>query len=133
MAKQEDSFSAPLNVKEKQGETEQDAHDNAAVLIYTTFPSLSDAKSAGAALVEARLAACVNIIPQMTAIYLWEGKLEESSEAAMIVKTAAARSQAVLEEIKRLHPYSLPARLVLPVTGGGADFLAWISKQCGAK
>jgi periplasmic divalent cation tolerance protein len=132
MIKQEESLSVSSYVEEKQGETEQAAHENAAVLVYTTFPSPSDAKNAGRALVEVGLAACVNIIPGMTAIYQWDGKIEEGSEAVMIVKTIAARSEAVLEEIKRLHPYSLPARLVLPVAGGGADFLGWIAQQCRA-
>lgn len=107
-------------------------HDNVAVLIYTTFPSVDEAKKMARVLVEAGLAACVNLFPQMTAIYQWDGKVEEDSEAAMIVKTANARALDVLDEIKRLHPYSVPARLVLPVIGGGADFLNWINAQCGA-
>jgi periplasmic divalent cation tolerance protein len=111
---------------------EQTQHDSAAVLVYTTFPSSEDAKKAGRALVEAGLAACVNVFPPMTAIFVWEGKVEEDSETAMIVKTTSGRSGEVLAEIKRLHPYSVPARLVLPVIGGGQDFLDWISAQCGA-
>lgn len=105
---------------------------NRAVLIYTTFPSPGDAKKAGRALVEQRLAACVNIFASMTAIYMWEDKIEEEGETAMIVKTTDARSTEVLEEIKRLHPYSVPARLILPVIGGGDDFLNWIAGQCEA-
>ena len=118
-------------VHEEDGQTVQDRHDNAAVLVYTTFPSQEDAKRVGRALVEARLAACVNIFPQMTAIYRWEGKLQEDGETAMIVKTTGECADKALQEIKRLHPYSVPARLVLPVVGGGSDFLAWISEQCG--
>lgn len=101
------------------------------ILVYTTFPSLSDAKQAGAALVAAGLAACVNIFPQMIAIFAWQGAIEEANEAAMIVKTVEARAEEVLAEIKRLHPYTVPARLILPVTGGGEDFLGWIAQQCG--
>ncbi len=105
-------------------------HDPAAVLIYTTFPSADEAKKAGRVLVERHLAACVNVFPPITAIYEWEGNVEEGTEAAMIVKTTKARSADALDEIKRLHPYSVPARLVLPVIGGGADFLSWIAEQC---
>lgn len=108
------------------------SHDNAAILVYTTFPTLEDAKKAGRVLVERRLAACVNVFPQMTSIYEWEGEVEEDGEIAMIVKTTSLRSEEVLEEIQRQHPYSVPARLVLPVTGGGDDFLKWIGVQCGA-
>lgn len=105
-------------------------HDNAAVLIYTTFPSEHEAKKTGRALVEARLAACVNVFPPMISIFVWEDKVEEAGETAMIVKTTNGRVGQALAEIKRLHPYSLPARLVLPVTGGGEDFLTWIGDQC---
>jgi periplasmic divalent cation tolerance protein len=102
-----------------------------AVLIYTTFPSESEAKKAARALVEAGLVACANIFPQMTAVYSWEGKVEEGAEAAMILKTVQGRLDEALAELKRLHPYSTPARLALPVSGGGEDFLSWIAAQCG--
>jgi periplasmic divalent cation tolerance protein len=104
-----------------------------AILVYTTFPSESEAKKAGRALVEARLAACVNIFPQMISIYSWEGKVEEGGEAAMIVKTATFCVGEVLDRIKALHPYSVPARLILPVEGGGEDFLKWIVDQCAPR
>jgi periplasmic divalent cation tolerance protein len=102
-------------------------------LIYTTFPSKSEAKKAGRALIESGMAACVNIFPKMTSIYIWEGEVQKSREAAMLVKTASHRSAEVLAEIKRLHPYSLPARLALAVEGGGADFLEWITRETGGK
>ena len=104
--------------------------DQAALLVYTTFPSLDDAKKTGRFLVENALAACVNIVPGMTSVYVWQGAVQEDQEVIMLVKTTAARSDLVLSEIKRLHPYSVPARLVLPVGGGGEDFLDWIAAQC---
>jgi periplasmic divalent cation tolerance protein len=100
-------------------------------LIYTTFPSKSEAKKAGRALVQSGMAACVNIFPKMTSFYMWQGEIEESREAAMLIKTARERSSEVLAEVKRLHPYSLPARLVLAVEDGGDDFLEWIRTQSG--
>jgi len=99
------------------------------VLIYSTFPALSEAQNAARILVETALAACVNILPGMVSIYAWQGKTEEDSEAAMIIKTAKSRTGDVLDALKRLHPYDVPARLVLPVTGGGEDFLRWIVTQ----
>ncbi|MBX2804450.1 MAG: divalent-cation tolerance protein CutA [Hyphomicrobiales bacterium] len=118
-------------VRQTQGEpAEPSSHGTNAVLVYTTFPTLSDAKKAAHVLVKARLAACVNLIEQMSAIYVWEGSVEEDSEIGMMIKTTRGRSEEVLEEIKRLHPFSKPARLVLPVVGGGADFLGWIETQC---
>lgn len=106
--------------------------DVSAILIYTTFPSESEAKKVGRVLVEGGFAACVNIFPQMVAIFSWQGALQEAGETAMIVKTVTARTDEVLAEIKRLHPDEVPARLVLPVAGGGEDFLRWITAQCGA-
>jgi periplasmic divalent cation tolerance protein len=69
----------------------------------------------------------------MTSLYVWEGKLQEDGESAMIIKTTRGRVEEVLAEIKRLHPYSIPARLVVPVAGGGEDFLHWIAGQCSER
>lgn len=117
-------------MREQVGQSPQRTH---AILVYTTFPTVGDAKKAAHALVTAGLAACVNLIEQMSAIYVWEGNIEEDSEVVMIIKTTESRRDDVLAEIKRLHPFSTPARLVLPVIGGGEDFLAWIDAQCRPK
>ena len=81
------------------------ANQDPPVLIYTTFPSLDDAKRVGEALVAARLAACVNMFPGMISIFEWKGAREEANEVAMIVKTRRSLTEAVLTETKRLHPY----------------------------
>jgi periplasmic divalent cation tolerance protein len=105
------------------------ANDERPVLIYTTFPTLDDAKRAGDALVAARLAACVNMFPGMISIFEWKGAREEANEVAMIIKTRASLVEAVLGETKRLHPYELPALLVLPTEGGSAEYCGWIVSQ----
>jgi periplasmic divalent cation tolerance protein len=99
------------------------------VLIYTTLPSVAEAKRVGEALVAARLAACVNLFPGMISIFEWKGAREEAGEVAMIIKTRAALSDAVMAETKRLHPYELPALLVLPTEGGNAEYCGWIAEQ----
>jgi len=99
------------------------------VLVYTTFARLEDAKRVGEALVAARLAACVNIFPGMISIFEWKGAREEANEIAMLIKTRKLLVEAVLKETKRLHPYELPALLVLPTEGGSAEYCAWISGQ----
>ena len=99
------------------------------VLIYSTFPSPAEAERIGGILVDRGLAACVNIFPGMTAIYVWEGKRQREAETAMIVKTRAALADTVVAEARKLHPYSNPALVVLPVVGGSADFLRWIAEQ----
>ncbi|MGI8724589.1 MAG: divalent-cation tolerance protein CutA [Methyloceanibacter sp.] len=103
------------------------------VLIYTTFATIEDARAVGDALVAGRLAACVNIFPGMVSIFEWQGAREEASEVAMIIKTRRSLTDAVLAEAKRLHPYEVPALLVLPTEGGGAGYCAWIAAQTGPK
>ena len=102
------------------------------VLVYTTFPSLDDAKRLGDALVAARLAACVNMFPGMISIYDWKGAREVADEVAMIIKTRASLAEAVLAETKRLHPYELPALIVIPTEGGSTEYCGWIAAQTGA-
>jgi periplasmic divalent cation tolerance protein len=103
--------------------------DDRPVLVYTTFARLEDAKAVGEALVAARLSACVNIFPGMISIYEWKGARETADEVAMIIKTLASLAEAVLIETKRLHPYELPALLVLPTEGGSEEYAAWIASQ----
>ena len=99
------------------------------VFVYTTFAKLEDAKSVGEALVAARLAACVNIFPGMLSIYEWKGKREHAEEVAMIIKTRATLAEAVMAETKRLHPYEVPALIVLSTEGGSEDYCRWIFGQ----
>jgi periplasmic divalent cation tolerance protein len=105
------------------------ANGDRPVLIYTTFPSLDDAKRVGEALIGARLAACVNMFPGMISIFEWKGAREEANEVAMIVKTRAALADRVMQEVKRRHPYELPALLVLPTEGGSEEYCGWIVRQ----
>ena len=102
-----------------------------AVLVYTTWPSIVEAEQAGRAIVERRLAACVNILPGMISHYLWEGKIERAEEAVMIVKTRAALADAVRQAVKELHAYQTPSIMVLPVDSVDADYQAWIVKETG--
>ena len=99
------------------------------VLIYSTFPTVEAADEAGTRLVDQALAACVNIWPGMTSIYIWQGERHRDSEAVMLIKTRAALAEAAIAEAKRLHPYTNPAFLVLPVESGAPDFLRWIGEQ----
>jgi periplasmic divalent cation tolerance protein len=102
------------------------SEDHKAVFVYTTWPSAELAARAGRALVDQRLAACVNILPGMTSIYRWEGKIESDAETVMIVKTVPRVVSAVEAMVRTHHPAKTPAIAVLPVVDGAADFLAWI-------
>jgi periplasmic divalent cation tolerance protein len=100
-----------------------------AVLVYTTYPSIVEAEQAGRAIVERRLAACVNIMPGMVSHYWWQGKIERGEEVVMILKTRAALADAVGEAVRRMHPYETPAILTVPVEGGDAAYLDWIMAE----
>ena len=100
-----------------------------AVFVYTTWPSIVEASRAGSAIVEKRLAACVNILPGMVSIYVWEGARQRDAEVVMIVKTRAALADRVVAETLQRHPYDTPAVLVLPVEGGSPRYLDWILGQ----
>jgi periplasmic divalent cation tolerance protein len=97
-----------------------------AVFVYTTWPSSVEAEQAGRALVERRLAACVNILPGMVSVYRWEGKIERGEEAVMIVKTRATLAAKVEEAVKAMHSYSTPAILTIPLESVERTYLGWI-------
>ena len=100
-----------------------------AVFVYTTWPTTVEAEAAGRALVERRLAACVNILPGMISLYRWEGKVERAEEAVMIVKTRASLAGAVSDAVKDLHPYDVPAILVMPLESVEQSYLGWLLKE----
>lgn len=97
-----------------------------AVLVYTTWPSIVEAERAGRAIVERRLAACVNILPGMVSHYWWEGKLERAEEAVMIFKTRAALADSVAAAVKERHPYQVPSIMVLAAERVDAAYHRWI-------
>jgi periplasmic divalent cation tolerance protein len=100
-----------------------------AVFVYTTYPSLVEAERIGKAVLEERLAACVNILPGMISHYWWQGKIERGEEVVMIIKTRASLAERARAAVKELHPYDTPAILVLPVEGGEAGYLEWLMKE----
>jgi periplasmic divalent cation tolerance protein len=97
-----------------------------AVLVYTTWPSIVEAERAGRALLERRLAACVNILPGMVSHYWWQGKIERAEEAVMLVKTRAGLAEAVGKAVRDVHSYTTPSIMVVPVESVDADYHRWI-------
>lgn len=99
------------------------------VFVYTTLGSVAEAERIGEVLVRERLAACVNIHPGMRSVYEWKGAVERGDEAAAFVKTRRALVEEVTARLRALHPYEVPAMLVLPIEGGNEDYLAWARGQ----
>ena len=97
-----------------------------AVFVYTTYPSLVEAERAAKALLEQRLAACVNILPGMISHYWWQGTLERGEEVVMIIKTRALLSEQVSAAVKAMHSYETPAILVMPIESVEKSYFAWL-------
>jgi periplasmic divalent cation tolerance protein len=100
-------------------------------IALTTTGSAEEAAQIARMLVERRLAACVNVLPGVRSIYRWKGKVDETDEVMLVIKTS--RSQAVAAEaaLREVHSYDLPEFLLLPVSGGGAAYLSWLRDGLG--
>ncbi|MEB3859811.1 MAG: divalent-cation tolerance protein CutA [Desulfurococcales archaeon] len=83
-------------------------------------------------IVERRLAACVNVVPGVKSFYWWEGRLVEDSEELLVVKTVGDLVERLVAEVKRVHPYTVPEIISLPVEGGNADYLKWVREEVSA-
>jgi periplasmic divalent cation tolerance protein len=102
-----------------------------AVIVLSTWPAAEDPVPAVVTLVEEKLAACVNVWPVIQSVYPWKGVIEQAQERQLVIKTTSARVDALLARLGQLHPYEVPETLVVPVAGGGADYLSWLAECVG--
>ena len=98
-------------------------------LVFTTTGSQEEAKTIAQALVERRLAACVNIVPQVQSVYRWKEKVEEAEEWLLIIKTTAAAFERVRDAIVQLHAYELPECICIGIEDGSVEYLKWIEGE----
>ena len=98
-------------------------------IILTTAGSQEEAGKIAHALVERRLAACVNIVPQIESVYRWQGKIETAQEWLLVIKTQAELFERVRDAVKELHSYDLPECVMLEVTAGSQEYLSWIAEN----
>lgn len=101
-------------------------------IVLTTAGSEEEAQKIARHLVEQRAAACVNVVPQVASIYRWQGKVEESREWLLIIKTTAAAFGQVREVIADLHSYELPECVCLTIEDGSPAYLEWIAESVSA-
>ncbi|XP_040298587.1 protein CutA [Bufo bufo] len=94
---------------------------------YVTCPNETVAKDIARGLVERKLAACVNIIPQVTSIYEWKGKIEEDSEILLMIKTRSSKVPALTEYVRSVHPYEVCEVISVPIEQGNAPYLSWVA------
>jgi periplasmic divalent cation tolerance protein len=100
-------------------------------IVLTTAGSQEEARKIAHALVERRLAACVNIVPQVESIYRWQDKVETTEESLLLIKTQAELFDRVSNAVKELHSYDLPECVMLEVAAGSPEYLDWIAKNTG--
>jgi len=105
----------------------------AAVWVYVTAADQAEAERLGRAAVEARLAACANLLGPTTAVYWWEGKVESGPEVALVLKTRADLVDALSAKIVEWHSYDCPCVVALPIAGGNPEFLQWIEDETVAR
>jgi periplasmic divalent cation tolerance protein len=102
------------------------------LVVFTNLPSRDAALRLARALVEQRLAACVNVMAECTSLYRWRGAIESATETPVVIKTPASRYAALEQAIRQLHPYELPEIVALPVDAGLPDYLAWVAEEGAA-
>ena len=98
-------------------------------VVLTTSGSMDEANRLAGALVERRLAACVNVTGPITSVYRWQGKVERAEEWLLIIKTTAGVADSVADAVKELHSYELPECVVLPIEGGSEAYLEWVGEN----
>ena len=99
------------------------------IVVYVTAGSSTEGERLARALVEERLAACVNRIAPVHSFYRWEGKLEQSEEQLLIIKTQRRLFAALEKRVRELHSYAVPEIVALPIIDGSQDYLRWLSEQ----
>jgi periplasmic divalent cation tolerance protein len=99
------------------------------IVILTTVDSIELGRKIAGALVDAGLAACVNIVPGLRSIYRWQGKTCDEEELLLLIKTTAERFEDVRGRIRDLHTYQVPEIISLPVCGGDRDYISWLRDQ----
>ncbi len=97
-------------------------------IVFVTCPDLATASRLAHIIVQERLCACANLIPAIQSIYMWKGKMEESAEALMIIKTRESKIQELENRLRQLHPYEVFEFVAMPIVSGNTQYLSWVSE-----
>ncbi len=103
------------------------------IVVLSACASAEEAQRMAHALVEKRLAACVNIMPGVRSVYRWKEAIEEEEEVLLVVKSSRALLDELREEIERLHSYEVPEVIALPVVDGSERYLSWMNRELAHK
>lgn len=103
------------------------------IVVFVTTPSQEEGEKIGRSLVEKQLAACANILPSISSIFSWEGKVNHERESLIILKSRKECFSELMEEVKRHHSYSVPEIIALPIIEGSLPYLNWIRENTRSK
>ena len=103
--------------------------EEATLLVFTNLPDRDAALAFARALVQRRLAACVNVLGGCASVYRWKGEIEEAAEVPVLVKTRATRYAELEAAIRELHPYELPELVAVPIVRGLPEYLDWVAEE----
>jgi periplasmic divalent cation tolerance protein len=99
------------------------------ILVFSTFPDADTARHVGRILVEEKLAACVNVLPEVESIYRWKGAVETASEVLTLMKSTTWKYELLEARIRELHPYEVPEIVSIRINAGHTDYLRWIEQS----
>ena len=100
-----------------------------AILVLSTASSRTEALKIAQALLDKRLAACVNILPSLTSLYWWKGRKEKASEVLLLIKTKKSAFKKLEQMIRKMHSYSVPEIIAIPLTAASKPYLNWMLKE----
>ena len=103
------------------------------IVVLSTFASAEEARRVARALVEKKLAVCVNVISGIRSVYRWEDAIVDEEEVLLVIKSSRALIQELTDEIERLHSYEVPEVIALPVVDGAERYLAWMNRELAHK
>jgi periplasmic divalent cation tolerance protein len=98
-------------------------------ITFVTCRDAREAKKIARALVSEKLAACVNVLPGVTSVYRWEGKVETGREVLLLIKSKASLSRRLASRVRALHSYQVPETVTVPIVAGNADYLRWVRES----
>jgi periplasmic divalent cation tolerance protein len=102
-------------------------------VVLTTTSSDEQAGTLARALLDRRLAACVNVVPRVRSLYRWQDAIQDDAEHLLVIKTRASGFEALRDAIRELHAYDTPEIVMLPVADGDPDYLAWLARETSAE
>ena len=98
------------------------------IVVLITAGSIEEGERIAGSLIDSHLVACVNVVPSVKSIFIWEGKTDQQTEVLLIAKSRKALLNQIIEHVKKIHSYSVPEVIAIPVIGGSEDYLTWVEE-----